>query len=119
MNIGKENETVEFKKSTGELKEGLESISSSNVKYEYGNTKSGFRFTFYRPLGQKYVQDKMSKTDIAVLEAIKRNNYVRTSEIAKALSISDKTVYRSIKKLKELGYIVRRGDDYSGYWEVC
>lgn len=27
----------------------------SNVKYEYENTKSGFKFTFYRPLGQKYV----------------------------------------------------------------
>ena len=25
----------------------------SNVKYEYENTKSGFKFTFYRPLGQQ------------------------------------------------------------------
>ena len=90
----------------------------NNVRYEYGNTKSGFKFTFYRPLGQKYVQDKMTKTDIAVLDAIKRNNYVRASAIAETLSTSDKTIYRSIKKLKGLGYIVRKGDDYSGYWEV-
>ena len=60
----------------------------------------------------------MSKTDIAVLDAIKRNNYVRASAIADTLSTSDKTIYRSIKKLKELGYIVRKGDDYSGYWEI-
>ena len=26
--------------------------NNNNVKYEYENTKSGFKFTFYRPLGQ-------------------------------------------------------------------
>lgn len=88
------------------------------IKYEYVNTKSGFIFTFFRPLGQKYVQDKMSKMDVSVLEAIKKNNYVRASEIANLLNVSDKTVYRSIKKLKDLGYIERVGEDFSGYWKV-
>lgn len=88
------------------------------IKYEYQNTKSGFRFIFYRPLGQKYVQDNMSKTDIKVFEAIKRNNYIRASQIANTIGVSDKTIYRSIKKLKEMGYIKRIGDDYSGYWEI-
>ncbi|MBO6261601.1 MAG: winged helix-turn-helix domain-containing protein [Bacilli bacterium] len=67
------------------------------VKYEYENTKSGFKFTFYRPLGQKYVQD-MSETEIKVLKEIKKNNYARISEIAKAIEKSDKTVSRAIKK---------------------
>ena len=88
------------------------------IKYEYQNTKSGFRFVFYRPLGQKYVQDNMSKTDIKVFEAIKKNNYIRASEIAKLIGVSDKTIYRSTKKMKEMGYIKRIGDDYSGYWEI-
>ena len=91
---------------------------NNNIKYEYENTKSGFRFTFFRPLGQKYVQDKMSKTDRAVLDAIKNNNYVRGSDIAENLNVSGKTIYRATKKLKELGYIVRRGDDFNGYWEI-
>ena len=90
----------------------------AKVKYEYENTKSGFRFTFYRPLGQKYVQDQMTKTETKVLLAIKKNNYARISEIAKAIEKSDKTVSRAIKKLKELKYIERVGDDYNGYWKV-
>ena len=90
----------------------------AKVKYEYENTKSGFKFTFYRPLGQKYVQDQMTKTETKVLSAIKKNNYARISEIAKAIEKSDKTVSRAIKKLKELKYIERVGDDYNGYWKV-
>lgn len=88
------------------------------VKYEYENNKSGFKFTFYRPLGQKYVQEKLSKTELSVFNLIKKNNYVRTGEIAKIISKSDKTVYRAIKRLKELKYIERVGDDYNGYWTI-
>ena len=55
---------------------------SMQVKYEYENTKSRFKFTFYRPLGQKYVQDQMTKAETKVLSAIKKNNYARISEIA-------------------------------------
>ena len=47
-----------------------------------------------------------------------KNNYVRASQIANTIGVSDKTIYRSIKKLKEMGYIKRIGDDYSGYWEI-
>ena len=90
---------------------------NNNVKYEYENTKSGFKFIFYRPLGQKYVQD-MSETELNVYKEIKKNNYARISEIAKAIAKSDKTVSRAIKKLKELKYIERIGDDYNGYWKV-
>lgn len=60
----------------------------------------------------------MTKTETKVLSAIKKNNYARISEIAKVIEKSDKTVSRAIKKLKELKYIERVGDDYNGYWKV-
>ena len=72
----------------------------SKVKYEYENTKAGFKFTFYRPLGQKYVLDKMSETETKVLLVLKKNNYARVSEIAKIIEKSDKTVSRAIKIIK-------------------
>lgn len=43
MNIGKENETLEFKKSTAELKNGLASISSILNKKGYGTLYFGVR----------------------------------------------------------------------------
>ena len=60
----------------------------------------------------------MTKTETKVLSAIKKNNYARISQIARAIEKSDKTVSRAIKKLKELKYIERVGDDYNGYWKV-
>lgn len=95
MNIGKEIESFGY---------GFDTIFKEcimeKVKYEYENNKSGFKFTLYRPLGQKYVQEKMSKTELAVFNIIKKNNYVRTGEIAK------------------IKYIERVGDDYNGYWII-
>lgn len=60
----------------------------------------------------------MTKTEIMVFNEIKKNNYIRVAEIAKLVGKSDKTVSRSIKKLKDFRYIERVGDDYNGYWKV-
>ena len=91
--------------------------SSEGVDYSYNETKSGFEFIFFRPLGHKNVQE-MSKTEKAVLEEIRKNNYITAKLIAEQIGKSEKTVYRAIKRLKEFGYIVRIGDDYDGHWEV-
>lgn len=60
----------------------------------------------------------MTKTEESVFSIIKKNNYIRIAEIARVISKSDKTVSRAIKKLKDLKYIERVGDDYNGYWKV-
>ena len=60
----------------------------------------------------------MSKTDQEVYECIKKNNNYTASEIALKLSKSNKTIYRSIKRLKEEGFIRRFGNDYNGHWEI-
>ena len=43
MNIGYETETVEFKKSTGELKEGIISLSSMLNKHSEGTVYFGVK----------------------------------------------------------------------------
>ena len=58
--------------------------------------KSGFEFTFHRPLGHKNVQE-MSKTEQAVFKEIKANNYATAKQIAQRIGKSEKTVYRAIK----------------------
>jgi len=88
-----------------------------SVDYDYQNTKSGFKFTFYRPLGQKNVHE-MSKTENEVFKLINDNNYLSGNEMAKILGKSEKTIYRAIKRLKELGLIERIGSDTSGYWHI-
>ena len=53
-----------------------------------------------------------------VYEEIGKNNYATAKQIAEAIGKSEKTVYRAIKRLKELQKIERNGDDYNGSWIV-
>ena len=95
----------------------FEACREAAVEYSYRNTKSGFEFLFKRPLGHKDVQE-MSKTEMRVYEEICNNNYATAKQIAKKIGKSEKTVYRAIKRLKEMQKIERNGDDYNGSWIV-
>ncbi len=99
----------------------FKACKKAGVKYSYENTKSGFRFTFERPLGQKNVQEslrELSKTEKSVFESIKMNNSATAEQIASQVGKSEKTVYRAIKILKTLGYISREGNDFNGKWVI-
>ncbi len=53
-----------------------------------------------------------------VLEIIKNDPYILTSDIAVQLNIKRETVSRSISKLKKLGFITRVGKTKGGYWKL-
>ncbi len=53
-----------------------------------------------------------------IVNAIKQNQFVSQSEIAKELSLARETVNRNMKKLQEQGIIKRVGADKNGHWEV-
>ena len=95
----------------------FKACSEAGVEYEYENTMTGFRFVFLRRQGHKNVLD-MSKTEKAVYDMLRENNYLIIKDIASTLSKSEKTVSRAIKGLKEKGYIVRQGTDNSGFWKI-
>ena len=60
----------------------------------------------------------MTKTEKEVYELLKEKDYLTIKEIALLLSKSEKTVSRSIKGLKDKGYILREGTDNSGCWKI-
>mgnify|MGYP002624680134 CR=1 FL=1 len=65
---------------------------------------------------------EMSENDgdvkASVLRMITDNKKASASEIAKALSVTQRTVERYIKDLREEGHLVRHGSARGGYWEV-
>lgn len=67
---------------------------------------------------QENVQSKMSKADIDVLNLIRNNKNITVNEISDKLKVGPKTIYRTIKHLKEKGYIKRIGTTFVGYWEI-
>ena len=55
---------------------------------------------------------------VAILNMIAGNNKVSASEIAKTMSVTQRTVERYIKELREEGRLIRFGSARGGHWEV-
>lgn len=53
-----------------------------------------------------------------ILNIIERNNKASASEIANVLSVTQRTVERYIRELREEGQLIRRGSARGGHWEV-
>ncbi|HBB13083.1 MAG TPA: hypothetical protein DCZ76_02275 [Treponema sp.] len=53
-----------------------------------------------------------------IITAIKQNQFVSQTEIAKELSLARETVNRNMKKMQEQGIIQRIGADKNGHWKV-
>lgn len=61
---------------------------------------------------------KLSEKENSVLKAIINNTKITKSQISILLDISESTVARATKKLKELGIIHRSGADKDGHWVI-
>ena len=61
----------------------------------------------------------MKKSKEKILELVKANKNITTSEISKKLGLSTSGIEKQISKLKEEGVLKRIGPDKGGYWEVC
>jgi ATP-dependent DNA helicase RecG len=49
---------------------------------------------------------------------MKKDSQVTIAELAKHLSVTEKTIKRDIEKLRKAGKLERVGPDKGGYWEV-
>ena len=61
---------------------------------------------------------KLSATEQAVLDCIRENNLINVAEIVDCTKKGRSTIMRSIKSLKEKGFIQRVGSDKTGSWEI-
>lgn len=85
----------------------------TNTEYRYENIKNGFRFTFYRK-----AKKPMTATAKKVYNLIKDNPEITIPELSAIVGKSTKTIYRTIKELKETDMLVREGDNTNGKWIV-
>ena len=67
-------------------------------------------------VGERSVNDRDAKA--SALRLITDNKKASASEIAKTLSVTQRTVERYIRELREEGRLVRHGSARGGYWEV-
>lgn len=61
---------------------------------------------------------KLTKTEKKVLALISEKEEMTANQMARVVQVTTRTIERALKSLKEKGYLVRRGTDKVGYWEV-
>lgn len=91
MNLGMETETVEYKRSTGEMREGMESIASILNKHGHGTLYFGVRND-----GEVIGQEVSEKTLRAVSQAV--GNHIEPKihpRIEKLMTEDGKAQYQS------------------------
>ena len=60
----------------------------------------------------------LNPTEDHLLGMIRSGTYANASMAAEALSVSERTIFRALKSLKEKGLIVREGTDKTGVWRA-
>ena len=63
-------------------------------------------------------QEQLNNTQKKIVELLKENQNLTAESLAKQLCLSSRSIEYNIKKIKELGLIVRHGSYKDGYWEV-
>ena len=71
---------------------------------------------------QQNVSVNVSVNDVSVksniIDMIRQKPNITASEMAKMLSVDERTVYRNLEKLKDSGKLTRIGADKNGYWKI-
>ena len=106
MNLGTENETLEFKKSISELKEGIISLSSMLNKSGYGILYFGVKndgLVHISELSEKFVKNPM---DVVSVGDIVKVRVIKIDLEKKKVSLSDSVTFTLPYTAEELERLV-------------
>ncbi len=63
-------------------------------------------------------EDNILDKENIIIALMKENKKIKISEISSKLNLTERTIKRYIKKLKDKNKIKRTGSDKNGYWEI-
>ena len=81
------------------------------------NTENEFDAKFGKEFGAKYGV-KFGVNEKNVLLLLASNPSLSAEYIASQIGLSKRGVEKQLKKFRDLGIIVRKGSDKTGYWEI-
>ncbi|MDE7020688.1 MAG: winged helix-turn-helix transcriptional regulator [Lachnospiraceae bacterium] len=61
---------------------------------------------------------ELNETQRNILEMVQQNNRISARNVAEVLAISNRSVEKNIKILKDRGILMRYGSPKSGYWKI-
>jgi ATP-dependent DNA helicase RecG len=67
---------------------------------------------------EKIKEKGKEKTLDKVYRLISENSKITTAELAELCGVSENSIYKTVRKLRESGRIVRKGGDKGGEWVI-
>lgn len=67
---------------------------------------------------EKVRKCELNDTQKNILDLLSENPRLSAAKLGRQLKISNRSVEKNIKKLKEYGMLIRHGSPKSGYWQV-
>lgn len=63
-------------------------------------------------------EQKLTNTQQKILDCVAEDKYISAKKMAEIIGMSGRSIENNIKKMKEIGILVRKGSPKSGYWEI-
>lgn len=61
---------------------------------------------------------ELSDTQKEIINILITNHQISAAKIAEQLGLGSRSIEKNIKKLRELGILIRHGSPKNGYWEI-
>ena len=61
---------------------------------------------------------ELNSTQQEIVKLLLENNQLSAAKLAEKIGVASRNIESNIKKLKELGILIRHGSPKNGYWEV-
>ena len=93
------------------------SFPMTNEKEDIGETSEKHR----RSIGEtseKHGIVELNSTQQEIVKLLLENNQLSAAKLAEKIGVASRNIESNIKKLKELGILIRHGSPKNGYWEV-
>ena len=110
---------VTIYRAIGDTRSGIDYTGGASKDVSVGNNDGDNGKTVGND-GENVGEKTMKGGDIknAILSMIINDNKSSAASIAKAVSVTPRTVERYVKELREEGVLIRHGSARGGYWEV-
>ena len=123
MKAKSDNNEVSQDSLEAELKTVNAGRSSEEVRDKFGRSSEEVRDKFGRSSEEKWNKIEISSLDLnetlkSIIEKLRDNPHSTARELSKKLGITERSIEKGIKRLKDAGILVRHGANKGGYWEI-
>lgn len=84
----------------------------------FENFQHGFRATVFSRQKEKNTENVTENRELIILNMIRENRNITTTQLAKRINVTRRTIARDIENMKQNRTIKRIGSDKARHWEV-